>query len=123
MLRLALNDCNQLQVDTREFDRPGRSYTVDTVAELRRELGPEISLAWIMGSDAFAGLDRWHRWQELLDWGHLVVVIRPGWALPESGPVAECLARHQADAQALGEKAAGHSVVQRLGLLPISATD
>lgn len=123
MLSLALSTCDQLRLDTREFDRPGPSYSVDTLAELRRELGPEISLAWIMGSDAFAGLDRWHRWQELLDWGHLIVVMRPGWELPESGPVAECLARYQADAHVLGEKAAGHIVVQTLRLLPISATD
>lgn len=123
MLKLALSGSDQLQLDTRELERTGPSYSVDTLTELREELGPEISLAWIMGSDAFAGLDRWHRWQELLDLGHMIVVMRPGWELPERGPVAEYLARHKADGQVLRQKAAGHIVVQTLRLLPISATD
>ncbi|MDQ2076284.1 nicotinate-nucleotide adenylyltransferase [Marinimicrobium sp. ABcell2] len=123
MLRLALSDCADLQLDTRELERSGPSYSVDTLQGLREELGPETSLSWIMGSDAFAGLDTWHRWRELLDWGHIVVVARPGWKLPETGPVADCLTRHQGPAEVLSEKPAGHIVVQSLRLLPISATD
>jgi nicotinate-nucleotide adenylyltransferase len=123
MLRLALSACEELRLDTRELDRPGPSYSVDTLQELREEMGSEVSLSWIMGSDAFAGLDSWHRWREMLDWGHLVVVARPGWELPETGPVADYLNRCQGPADILGEKPAGHIVVQTLRLLPISATD
>src|SRR5690625_6949214 len=91
MLKLALSTSDQFQLDNREFERLGPSYSVDTLTEMRAELGPEASLAWILGSDAFAGRDRWHRWQELLDRGHLIQVMRPSWALPDRLPAAECL--------------------------------
>lgn len=123
MLRLALADCPSLVLDARELEREGPSYTVDSLRSVRAELGSQASLAWIMGSDAFASLDRWHRWRELLDWAHLVVVARPGWHLPSRGEVAHWLAEHRASPDVLDQQPAGAIVVQTLRLLPISATE
>lgn len=123
MLRLALAACPELQLDERELLRGGPSYSLDTLRSLRAELGPEVSLSWILGSDSFATLDRWHRWRELLEWGHLIVVLRPDWPLPDSGPVAELLAGSGAGPERLESHAAGAVVVQPLRLLPISATE
>ena len=44
-----------------------------------------------MGCDAVLGIASWHRWQELLDYAHVVVMAPPGWQLPVDGPVAEWL--------------------------------
>ncbi len=52
--------------DDRELRRAGPSYMVDTLQDLREELGEEKSLCLIMGADAFAGLTDWYRWQEIL---------------------------------------------------------
>ncbi len=123
MLRLALQNCPELSLDERELERDGPSYSLETLQSLRAELGSNVSLTWIMGSDSFAGLDSWHGWRELLDWGHLLVVARPGYELPDEGPVAELLHRRKAEAQALLEQTAGAIVVQELRLLPISATE
>lgn len=123
MLRLALEDCPPLVLDSRELQRDGPSYTVDSLRSLREELGPEVSLVWIMGGDAFAGLASWHRWRQLLDWAHLLVVARPGWELPEQGPVHEWWQAHRAEPAALEEQASGSIVVRTLRLLPISATE
>jgi nicotinate-nucleotide adenylyltransferase len=41
----------------------------------------------VIGSDAFRGLPTWHRWQEVLDLAHLVVLRRPGVPLVLSGPL------------------------------------
>jgi len=82
MLRLGVDGWPGLVVDAREIARGGRSYTFDTLSELRRE-EPRRSLAWIVGADAFAGLPTWHRWRELLDLAHFVVVGRPGVVLAD----------------------------------------
>ena len=89
MLELALTEFPQLALDPRELRRTGKSYTIDTLAELRREM-PERSLVLVVGADAFAGLAAWHRFDELLDFAHLAVVTRPGTSLEGSlsGPLA-----------------------------------
>jgi nicotinate-nucleotide adenylyltransferase len=122
MIRLALLDCPELTLDERELRRDTPSYTFDTLRSLRAELGAEVSLIWAMGTDAFAALDSWNRWQELLDYAHLVVIERPGFSLPDAGPVARLLQQHRAPASALDELPAGAIVLPSLRLLDISAT-
>src|SRR5262249_5762462 len=61
MIELALAEYPGLAVDPREINRPGRSYTVTTLEELRAEV-PSRSLALILGADAFVALPTWHRW-------------------------------------------------------------
>lgn len=77
MLRAALRGQSRLALDTRELERSGPSYTIDTLEELRREYG-ERPLVLLLGADAFAGLRSWHRWRELFDVTHLGVINRPG---------------------------------------------
>jgi nicotinate-nucleotide adenylyltransferase len=113
-----------LVADDRELRRPGPSYAVDTLAELRDELGETRPLAWILGMDAFAGFDRWHRWREIPELAHLVVMTRPGAAPPSEGPVAELLAARRTDhPEALLEAPAGRILVWPVEPLDFSATD
>ena len=65
-------------MDRRELQREGPSYTVDTLAAIRRELGPRTPVAWVLGMDALAGLASWHDWKRLLQLAHLVAIERPG---------------------------------------------
>ena len=62
-----------------ELDRPGPSYTVDTLAELRADWGPDVELHFILGQDAFASFHRWKEPERLLELARLVVVSRPGY--------------------------------------------
>lgn len=78
LLQLAIQAQARLSVDTRELQRSGPSYTVDTLTELRRELPHEQSIAILLGEDAFTALPTWHRWRELFDLAHIVVMTRPG---------------------------------------------
>lgn len=86
MLRLALSSKQGLTIDDRELQRPPPSYTVDTLREIREEVGPATPLVFILGQDSFAELPRWKDWQRLTDLAHLLVVNRPGSsaALPET---------------------------------------
>lgn len=77
MLRAALRGQSRLTLDTRELDRSGPSYTIDTLHELREEFG-ERPLVLLLGADAFAGLRSWHRWRDLFDVTHIGMLNRPG---------------------------------------------
>ncbi|MDR6992038.1 nicotinate-nucleotide adenylyltransferase [Luteimonas sp. 3794] len=86
MVALAIEGVQGLVLDHRELERQGRSYTVDTLAELRDELGPSKPLAWLVGADSLLGLPGWHRWRDLFALAHLVVAERPGSALDAQLP-------------------------------------
>lgn len=107
MLRLALADQPDWLVDERELARDKPSYSVDTLVELRGELGPDVALAWLIGMDSFASLNSWHRWQELGELAHILVVGRPGSALPATGPVADWAYSRQTNPAQLRTSAAG----------------
>lgn len=77
-VRAALAGQQRLMIDVRELGREGPSYTVDTLVELRAEIGDERALVLLVGSDAFAGLPSWHRWRDMFDLAHIGVLTRPG---------------------------------------------
>ena len=109
--------------DDRELRRDGPSYMVDTLASLRDDLGDDIPLCLILGADAFRGLPSWHRWQQLSELAHIVVMQRPG-ALSSLPPVLEELIALRAiqDSVALCRKPAGNILFQWVTQLHISAT-
>lgn len=124
MVELAVAGEPRLHCDPRELRRPGNSYTIDSLMELRDELGDGFSLCLVMGCDAVLNITSWHRWQELLDWAHIVVIARPGWHFPQSGAVADWLAEHRlADAGALRRNPGGGIIVEELRPLAISSTE
>lgn len=92
MLSLVLDDIPNLHIDTRELERETPSYSVISLREIRQEIGAK-SLIFIMGTDAFAKLDQWYRWQELLDLTNILVIGRPSCELPNKGVVAETFAQ------------------------------
>lgn len=77
MLHAALAEFPGLIADDRELRRGGKSYTVLTLEELRRD-DPGRPLWLVLGADAFRGLPTWHRWRDLFTLAHIVVVARPG---------------------------------------------
>ncbi len=81
MLALAIEGQAGLHVDARELARSGPSYSVDTLAQLRAELGPSTPIAWLLGADSLHQLHHWHRWHELFSLAHIICVQRPGAAL------------------------------------------
>lgn len=80
MVELAIASNPHFQVRRDEVDRPGLSYTVDTLEELRAELPADTELYFILGLDAFESFHRWKEPEKLLDLCRLVVVSRPGYA-------------------------------------------
>lgn len=93
MLELAVADEAGLVVDLRELVRashhPGvPSWTVETLRQLRAEIGMASPVALLIGADSLLGLPGWHEWEQLLDLAHLVVADRPGSPLDGELPAA-----------------------------------
>lgn len=119
MLKLAVDNAPGLVPDRRELDREGPSYMVDTLASLRAE-NPDEGLILFIGTDAFAGLERWHHWQQLFDYAYVVVMTRPACKMPVmSDFLRERLCE---DRRQLQQKKSGRLFFQAVTALDISAT-
>nr|WP_199044467.1 nicotinate-nucleotide adenylyltransferase [Dyella sp. ASV24] len=122
MLKAALQGQNRLTLDTRELRREGPSYTIDTLRELRDELG-DRPLVLLLGADAFAGLPSWQSWRDLFDYAHIGVLNRPGIDAKWSVDLAvEILPRRTTDTTELHELPAGKVIELAVTPLEISAT-
>ena len=122
MLEAAVRGVPGLGIDARELAREGPSYTVDTLIELRREVGQVLPLIWIVGTDILPALPRWSRWQQLLELAHLVILERPG---ADSPPLAvtQWLDQHRIDQNALLTSAAGGVMTLDQPVLDIASSD
>ena len=78
MLRLAVKDRPGLLVSSLEAERPGPSYSVDTLSALREYLGDHVSLFFLVGIDAFVEISTWKCYRQLPLLADIVVVDRPG---------------------------------------------
>jgi len=68
-----------------DIDRPGPTYTIDTLRELHTNNGPDDELFFITGADALARMLTWHDVDELFTLAHFVGCTRPGHQLSEAG--------------------------------------
>jgi len=78
MLELAIADNPGFEVSREEIERPGASYSIDTIREFRRRLGPEAELYFIVGADELLALAGWREPDAILAKSRVVGVARPG---------------------------------------------
>jgi nicotinate-nucleotide adenylyltransferase len=125
MLEIAIAGRPELQIDPRELQRSGPSFSVDTLIGLRAEVGNKQPLALIVGADAFAGLPGWSRWLQLFELAHIVVLTRPGAATAADWPEelqVQVDVRRCRDAAELHASARGKVISLAVTPLAISAT-
>lgn len=77
MVRAATASDPRFEVSTLEGDRPGPSYTIDTLRDVRRE-HPDAELYLILGADQFASFDEWHDPAAVVRLARLAVMDRAG---------------------------------------------
>lgn len=116
LLHAAVDDNPLFHIDTRELERSGKSYTLDTLRSLRNEL-PQATFCLLLGSDAFNNFPRWHEPEAILGLAHLVVMQRPG--EPEPASYHERITHNPLDLQ---QQAAGRVLLLPVTQLEISAT-
>lgn len=81
MLRIALRNRPRCEIDTIELDRPGPSYTVDTLTALRQRLGLDAELRLLIGADMAASFYRWRQPRRVIDLAEPLVMMRPPYNL------------------------------------------
>lgn len=129
MLKLAIADMPPVfSIDTREIlstksMRP--SYTINTLQQWRIENGTTAGLAFIMGQDSLLSLPTWNHWQTLLDYCHLLICRRPGYAEKTDNPELQSwINKHQTtQIQDLHNSPNGYIYFAHTPLEDISATE
>jgi nicotinate-nucleotide adenylyltransferase len=123
LLQLAISKEPGLVVDERELNRDGASYTADTLRQIREQIGPDEPLTMVVGTDSFAGFDRWREWERIPELAHIVVVVRPGSEIPPGSVAADLMAGRAAESvDDLYSSSGGRILSFEPPLLDISAT-
>jgi len=73
-----------ITIDRQEIDRKGPTYSVETLRQLRGELGSQTSIVFLLGADQLQRLDSWKDWRQLFDYAHICGATRPGYSLDAS---------------------------------------
>lgn len=124
MLQLALQEHPGIRLDDCEIRRDGPSYMVDTLTQIRAAIGAKRSLLLALGQDAANKLDQWHRWQQLPQLAHLVIMTRPDNTPGYAGDLAALLQpRIIEHCDELWQAAAGYVLHLPITELAISSTD
>jgi len=121
LLQIAIENTAGFVLDGRELERAGPSYMVDTLVSLRADFS-DTPLCLVIGMDAFSGLPRWHRWQEILQHCHLVVTSRPGFDWPQDPVLTALESRRVTSAAELHQAASGKILLQSVTSLEISSS-
>jgi nicotinate-nucleotide adenylyltransferase len=84
MIELAIASDPRFEVSRLE-EFTERSYSIDTIEKVRRDLAPDDELFFLIGADAFAEIETWRRWRDVARAVRFIVISRPGfaYAVPE----------------------------------------
>lgn len=126
MLRLAFAAAPMpVTIDMQEIERSTPTYTIDTLRNVRAELGPDASIVFLMGADQLQQLDSWRDWRQLFDYAHIGVGARPGFDLADAAlpaAVAEELRQRRSSIAQLRSTPSGKVFLADALAVDISAT-
>ena len=126
MLELAFAEAGlPVALDLQEVERTTPTYTIDTLRNVRAELGPDASIVFLMGADQLQQLDSWRDWRHLFDYAHIGVGARPGFDLANAAlpaAVAEELEKRRSSIEQLRSAPSGKVYLAEALAVDISAT-
>lgn len=131
MLKLALTSEVDVPIviDQQEIQRAARqqsNYSIDTLNQLRTELGEQASIVFLIGSDQLQNLYTWKDWRQLFTLAHICVATRPGFSIDENSinsEVAKEWSERSATLQEIKLKPAGKTFIAHDLAWDVSATD
>lgn len=113
----------KLDIETIELQRAGPSYSIDSVVSIRQTMDSKAPLFLCLGMDSFASLDKWHRWNELTDYCHIIVCGRPNYIKPQEGSLINWINQHNCDClSTVKDTPSGCIYFCDLSMLSISST-
>ncbi|MCC2645490.1 MAG: nadD [Burkholderiales bacterium] len=83
MLKLAINDNPHFVIDSSEILQQKYIPTIDSLKALRKKIGYDIPLYFLIGEDSLVNLDTWDSWQMLFNLTNFIVAMRPGYSLDQ----------------------------------------
>ncbi len=97
MLELVTSPIPKIELEPIELERDGLSYTVDTLEIIKQQHvnQQDNSLVFVLGLDSFNTLTQWHRWKEILELSHLLVLSRAGSSLSQETMAAVSFAQRR----------------------------
>jgi nicotinate-nucleotide adenylyltransferase len=113
-------------IDQQEILRGGATYTIDTLCAIRAEVGPNVSIAFLVGADQLQQLHTWKEWQRLFDYAHVCAASRPGFDINVAQLPAEVsreFARRSATPEQIRNTPCGLAYVAGNLAVDISATE
>jgi len=124
MVELACQQNSLFSCDTRELQRAGHSYTVDTLKELKLQY-PNQPLYFIIGMDSLMSFTRWHQYQEILSLCHLIVNTRPNYPIEQLNSETEALLQkfQTTDSSQLSRIESGSIYLAKAKFFNISSTE
>lgn len=124
MTALAIDGVDGLEASDIELCAPGPSYTADTLTRFRERTGLDASqIFFITGADAFAEIETWYRYPEVLDLANFAVVSRPGVHVERVRTVLPSLAARMISVGANREPRTANGDLARIFLIPAPTPD
>lgn len=120
MVELVCKEMSLFALDERELKRHSKSFTIDTIKELKR-LHPDARLYFFIGTDSLISLPTWYQIDELLTLCHFIVSTRPGYC-PSTLTDASIRARMTSDVLKVKQQSAGKILLLETCQVDISST-
>jgi nicotinate-nucleotide adenylyltransferase len=122
MLELAVADHPAFAVNTSEVDRPGRSYSIDTIGAAQAQ-APDARFTFVLGADAFAEIESWKRFDEIFARCDVCVLSRPGVRVDRPPIAVENAFCYDSDRRVYAHASGNALVFLAITPLVISASD
>lgn len=123
MVRIATARNPKFIVNDVEMRRPGPTYTIDTLTQIRNQI-PNQPLCLILGKDVFSSMNTWHEWENIPALVHLVIINRPGVPLSYDPWMKTLLKEHETNnIRKLCLKPGGYILQHEIEPMMISATE
>ncbi|NDH09584.1 MAG: hypothetical protein EBY16_08240 [Gammaproteobacteria bacterium] len=89
--------CEYAFIDPQELQRKGKSFTIKTLPQYRKNYGHDVSLSFIMEHDAFCDFMQWQDFDSILNHAHIILLSRPNNLCEFSQDLSKYLLKHQSD--------------------------
>jgi nicotinate-nucleotide adenylyltransferase len=124
MVNLVCQQYPLFELDNRELQRHTSSFTVTSLQEIKQE-HPDSRIFFIIGMDSLLNFTSWYQWQNILSLCHLVVNVRPGYALDQiNGATQALLAKYQInDLKQVNNQDSGAIIFHKNQSFNVSSTD
>jgi nicotinate-nucleotide adenylyltransferase len=108
MVRLATAECKDMRISDIELNRPGPSYTVDTIRHFKSVFSEDTELFFIVGIDAFLEINLWYAYDELFLLIPFIVMTRPGYDAKGTQNIGRFLCAELSDAYQYAEDSSAY---------------